>query len=137
MCKKTHFVFHEVEIKDPFGENLLVGHVDTIFQLTLKEYPGKKFWVVIDYKTSSVKRVAGPDMVSADNKAQIRAYVGILKEMGQNMLPFGFLVYIPRDNPYKFEIAVVDVSFEKERKRVKRYKQQFNAAYRHKWNLSL
>lgn len=133
-CGHTDFKFEECTVDD----GGVLGHIDTILEITLSkatpEFPEAKFWLVVDYKTSSLKKttlqkgVPNQKMVSSSNRSQIRAYVTLLKKMGKPVAPFAALIYIPRDNPFEFKVHVLEVDFTKERRLIGSYKRQFKMA---------
>jgi hypothetical protein len=136
-CGCLDFKFLEPTVDD--GE--ILGHIDTILEITLtkktKAFPEGKFWIVIDYKTSSLKKTAAGSraktdaqrklaqakMVSSNNRSQIRAYVTLLKKAGMPVAPFAALIYIPRDNPFAFKVHVLSVDYAKESRLIQRYKE--------------
>lgn len=135
-CGGVDFKFHECTI-DHKG---VLGHVDMILEVELpkptKEYPEGKLWIVVDFKTSSIKKTTGdaktgapnPKMVSSNNKSQIRAYVCLLRKMGKPVTPYAVLVYIPRDNPFQFKSHALQVDFSKEARLIMSYKRQHRIA---------
>ena len=123
-CGHQKFKFEEVHIE----RDGLTGHVDTIlsFQTKIKGND-QEFWVVIDYKTTSMSKLnASPCLMPyKDNVFQIGGYVGQLHEMGYPVLPLAFLIYVPRDNPWRFRLEPVRVDLEEETRRVILYKKRF------------
>ena len=145
-CGHTTFKFLEPTVDD--GE--ILGHIDTILEITLskktKDFPDGKIWIVLDYKTSSLKKtnagsrakseaerkLAQARMVSSSNRSQIRTYVTLLKKLGRPMAPFAALIYIPRDNPFEFKIHLLNVDFAKEGRLLRGYKHDFKLAVKAK-----
>lgn len=126
-CGKNLFSYREAEI----DRGNIFGHIDTIFCLTLrkptKAFPGGEIWIVVDYKTTSLKVVNATDCLLPyhNNMGQICAYVGQLKELGHPMLPMALLVYVPRDNPWRYRMEPVPVDFEAEAKKAALYVRRF------------
>tara|TARA_B100000214_G_scaffold375607_1_gene363329 strand:- start:4606 stop:5721 length:1116 start_codon:yes stop_codon:yes gene_type:complete len=90
-CKRPMF-YEELEIS-AMGST---GHVDCV--LVIRD--GK--WWVVDYKTTLKRKVDSGELPESKHLYQLRAYAYILKF--EYDLPIqGFsLVYLPRDNPFKF-----------------------------------
>jgi hypothetical protein len=126
-CGEKLFSYREAEIENGH----IFGHIDTIFCLTLKKptkaYPGGEVWIVVDYKTTSLKVVNATDckLPYLGNIGQINAYVGQLHELGHPMLPLSLLIYVPRDNPWKYRIEAVEVDFAAEAKKAALYVRRF------------
>jgi hypothetical protein len=101
-----------------------LGHVDEILLLDKKS----KSVYILDYKTTSLSNVNKPD--PAGYLAQISSYAVALKDSGYKVVGYA-LVYIPRDNPFKFRVSpyVFDEAAEyKARKRLTGWKESFDSA---------
>lgn len=129
-CGGRGFRYDEAEI----NAGSVFGHIDMILSLWLrsntKAFPGGKVWIVLDWKTTSLKKVNAKEseFPYTDNVSQIAAYVGQLHELGHPVLPLAMLVYTPRDNPRQYKVCTVDVDFSLERKRVAVYVARFEQA---------
>lgn len=121
-CKGTVFDFREVEIED----GIIRGHID--FILEVEDGKGNVFWVVCDFKTSSIKKVTERRMTSASNKAQLKSYITLLRKRKPQVSPHGFLIYVPRDNPFKLELVSVEAVFSEESEKISYYKSQYKMA---------
>lgn len=117
-CGSSSWKFEEVAIEE---ENVS-GHIDTILSF---QDGSKEFWIVIDYKTTSIYAVDRKPLPYIENCYQISAYVGRLHAAGKPVLPLALLVYTPRDNPWRFVIKPVEVDFEEEERRFNLYKKRF------------
>jgi hypothetical protein len=120
-CSNSAFEFHEIRLADGY----LLGHIDTVFRIRIGK---ESFFVVIDYKTISLNRLETAKLPLPDNAEQVRAYANEIRRLGKNALPFAFLVYVPRDNPFKLKTIAVDVDFEAEDKKRERYIKRFKRA---------
>ena len=128
-CRSKNIRYRELTVED----GNVLGHVDTVIRIKVKKskgYPEGFAYLVLDYKTSSVKKVGIKSklVISESYMAQIRSYVTILHHQGHAMLPFAVLVYIPRDDPDRFRSMVVPVEFEAEYAKIKAFKKQFKVA---------
>lgn len=127
VCGERLFAYREAEVKNGH----VFGHIDTIFCLTLKKptkaFPDGEAWIVVDYKTTSLKVVNATDckLPYLGNIGQINAYVGQLHELGHPMLPLSLLIYVPRDNPWKYRMEAVEVDFAAEAKKAALYVRRF------------
>ncbi len=81
--------------------------------------------MLVDYKTTALKKLNTAYLVSAGNKAQIRAYVTLLKQMGKPMLPLAALIYLPRDKPTDFRVEMLRVNYANVTKQIESYREQF------------
>lgn len=129
-CSSKKIVYEEITV----DSSPILGHIDTVLELTLKkpttQYTDGVVLVVIDYKTTSMLAVADSSRLPyLDNKEQIRAYVNELHRVGKPVVPVAFLVYVPRDNPFKYIVKAVEVDFQEEEKKRKSYISQFKRAF--------
>jgi hypothetical protein len=76
-----------------------IGHVDENVVPDIN-YPKRVF--ILDYKTTSLKNLHKKD--SIQYSSQIKSYGVALTDAGYEVLGCG-LVYVPRDNPYKFRMS--------------------------------
>jgi hypothetical protein len=95
-CKEPMF-YIEFTIKYKGAE----GHIDAIIEIG-------DYWVVLDYKTTSFKRVASGDLPEKKHLKQIPYYTHVMaekyaKKYGKKIRSFA-LAYIPRDNPFEYVI---------------------------------
>lgn len=127
-CKEMKLSYEEITV----DSKPVMGHIDTVFLVSLKvpteDFPSGKVFVVVDYKTTSTKKIESGALPYSDNKEQIRAYVNELHRKRKPVAPFAFLVYVPRDNPWKYKILVVMVNLEQEEKKRARYVSRFQIA---------
>jgi hypothetical protein len=119
--KKLKAEEHEVD------DYPVMGHIDNVFRIHYKDKKDRArfVYVVIDYKTTSFKGIKSGRLPYKDNQAQLRAYANEIRRRGEPVLPFVFLVYVPRDNPNAFKLYPVDVDFEKEEIKRARYVARF------------
>jgi len=104
--------------------NGAVGHVDEILLLDRDT----RTVFIIDYKTTSLSSIDKKD--SAQYKAQIISYAVALTDAGYNVVGVG-LIYIPRDNPFKFRPSYYKITskvIERGRKKLKFWKQHHDYA---------
>ena len=90
-CKRPMF-YEELEIS-ALGS---VGHVDCVFVIR----DGR--WWVVDYKTTLKRKIDEHKLPEANHLYQLRAYAYILKFYYDLPIQGFSLVYMPRDNPFKF-----------------------------------
>jgi hypothetical protein len=88
----------------------LTGHVDGLFKLTKGG-----LWVV-DYKTTSVRKLATKDFHSISYKMQILCYAYILKHVYGLPIKGASLLYIARDNPSRYFEVPFPLSDGREKK---------------------
>ena len=121
-CGNDSFLFEEIAIE----RGLITGHIDTVLSFKMKS-TGQEMWVVIDYKTTSLKKVNAKDrkIPYKENIFQIGGYVGQLHEMGYPVIPLAFLIYVPRDNPWRYCVEPALLDFDEEARRAKLYKKRF------------
>lgn len=90
-CKERMF-YEELTVK----YKGLKGHVDGVIRL-----PDGRYWI-IDYKTSSMKKIQKGEYPEKKHLYQLPIYAYILKKKyGFDVAGFS-LIYIPRDNPFCF-----------------------------------
>lgn len=99
-CTCGSFMFkseeHEVRWKGA------LGHVDEV----IRPYTNRKKSIFIwDYKTTSLNNLNKKDPIGY--VTQIRSYAVAMEDAGYEVLGMG-LVYIPRDNPFKKRMSVVE-----------------------------
>lgn len=102
-----------------------IGHVDEIFVPDLSH---RKRLFVMDYKTTSLSNINKVDPPGYVN--QLRSYSVTLQEEGYEVLGAG-LVYIPRDNPFKWRIShlpFTDQIFRLQRNRMAAWVRQHDQA---------
>lgn len=104
-CGSEHMKYHELEV---WFKGTLVGHVDGLMRLEPKK--GKKSkHVVIDYKTSSLKRVTRKKSPFPyySNVAQVEKYVVLLEEQYGFDIDGWSLIYLARDLPVYSGVKIV------------------------------
>lgn len=79
----------------------LTGHIDNVFYL-----PRLKKYLIIDYKTATLKKVEAKGPAVFGNKQQIGTYVAIKHSEGYDMLGWA-LLYVARNSPWQW-YPVVD-----------------------------
>lgn len=125
-CRASKLEFREIELDVTVlkGYPSIVGHIDTLLSI---EINGVEVFVVIDYKTSSMKAVrkSKSDLPYLSNAAQIKGYVALLKIMGKNVNKSSLLIYMPRDDPKSFKVVPVVASFKKQNALLKGYVKDF------------
>tara|TARA_Y100001963_G_C6790611_1_gene455183 strand:+ start:893 stop:2014 length:1122 start_codon:yes stop_codon:yes gene_type:complete len=97
-CKQPMFY---CEVKVQYGENerRLSGYIDGIWKLP--KSMGGGYWIV-DYKTTSMKKLERGEYPEKKHLWQLPAYCRILEDKyGMDIKGFS-LIYVPRDNPRNF-----------------------------------
>lgn len=127
-CGHKKTIYREITMDSP----PILGHIDTVFLITLKkptkDFPEGRVFVPIDYKTTSLKALEGEGLPYSDNVQQLSAYTNEIRRLGRPTAPFAFLVYVPRDKPFAFQLKMVEVDFELEEVKRARYIARFNSA---------
>lgn len=104
-CGSEHMKYHELEV---WFKGTLVGHVDGVLRLEPKK--GKKSkHVVIDYKTSSLKKVTmkKSPFPYYSNQAQIEKYVVLIEEQYGFEVEGWSLIYLARDLPAYTGVKII------------------------------
>jgi len=84
-----------------------LGHID---QLMVIRFGGKTWIIVIDYKTTTIQAVESRGKLPyAENVAQIKGYCAALHDQGYPIMGWA-LVYIPRDNPFRFTVKTGELT---------------------------
>lgn len=116
-CGSTEHTHEEHELE---FEGAL-GHIDQIIRF---RFDGKTWIVVIDYKTTTIQATESREKLPyPSNVSQIKGYCGALKAKGHNVMGWA-LVYIPRDNPFRFCVKVGSMDegdFKREAKWIRHY----------------
>ncbi len=126
-CGGSEFKYLEISLHS----DVVTGHVDTVFSFRLKSgvpgYENQEFWIVIDYKTSSTYKTISTSsgIPYIGNVRQISGYVHALHESGYPVLPLAFLVYVPRDNPFRPRLEPVRVNLDDEARRLRIYTKRY------------
>lgn len=104
-CQGGSLRREEIELKDDWK----VGHIDEVLEVTLGT---EVFWVVLDYKTCTTlaTEIKGK-LPYVGNVMQVKGYVQELRNRGKPA-KMAMLVYVPRDNPFRFKIIPVEVNQE-------------------------
>lgn len=115
-CKKCKHetLYEELGIK--FGRRTH-GHTDCLYCIEVankKSGKVRKFYFIVDYKTSSVEAIQahnrfGNRFPYTSNREQIRAYAIYLEELYDIEISGWILCYVARDNPQKHFALVGDV----------------------------
>lgn len=118
-CGATSLRREEIEIRDEWK----VGHIDEVLEVTLGT---DVHWVVLDYKTCTTlaTEIKGK-LPYVGNVMQVRGYVQELRNRGKPA-KMAMLVYVPRDNPFRFKVIPVDV--KNEQRWLTFYEEQFKLA---------
>lgn len=91
-CGEHSFEMMEHEVR----YRQLTGHIDNVFFL-----PGIKKYLILDYKTATVKKVEAKEKAVFGNVQQIGTYVAIKHSEGFPMLGWA-LLYIARNSPWQW-----------------------------------
>lgn len=78
-----------------------IGHVD---EIVIPDVTYMKKVFLLDYKTTSLKNIDKPNPITYTS--QIRSYGVALTDEGYDVIGCG-LVYVPRDNPYRWRMAEI------------------------------
>lgn len=97
-CKRPMF-YCEVKVEYGVGDRRVPGYIDGIWKLP--KSMGGGYWVV-DYKTTSMKKLERGEYPEKKHMWQLPIYCKILEEKyGMKIQGFS-LIYVPRDNPRNF-----------------------------------
>lgn len=97
-CKRPMF-YCEVKVEFGVGDRRVPGYIDGIWKLP--KSMGGGYWVV-DYKTTSMKKLERSEYPEKKHLWQLPIYCKILEEKyGMKIQGFS-LIYVPRDNPRNF-----------------------------------
>lgn len=117
-CGHTHYEAEEHTVR----WRRMIGHVDEIVLLDRET----KSVFLLDYKTTSMKNINKED--PPGYLAQISSYSRALVDEGWNVVGYG-LVYIPRDNPFKFRVSAYEFDERSRRiakNRMERWEHEFH-----------
>lgn len=101
-CNKCSQPFHihdaPAHLEHTIEDGNLVGHVDDTFCFSNK---GDDYYVVMDYKSTSLNRMKSGAVPEPTHLQQLSAYAALLSK---KVKVLGYvLIYIPRDNPRKLK----------------------------------
>lgn len=114
--------YQELELR---YKNTVVGHTDALYRFTPK-LGAKSVHAVMDYKTTSSKKVAEDKLAEAKHKrrvfpyrsnvAQIESYVPLLESQYNVSVDYWALIYLARDAPFKYGRRIVVKYLDEEAK---------------------
>ncbi len=117
ICKKcgSEMLYEELELRI---KNTLLGHTDGLVKLKVK---GKAKYFVIDFKTTSLKKVYASKYNKTifplrANVYQIQNYVPALEIQYSIKIDGYALIYLPRDLPLGSNVKIVEKIFTEEEK---------------------